>query len=173
MTEQPPTAPADRPPPPPPPPPPTAVSTADRPSGVTTASAILAILGVVCLLLGVTMLLFSAAANTYTPPGVDPDVLGAGAGITGIFFLLFGVVQIAAAVLSWGGRDAGRWLGLASGVVGVIISLLGVIGLLVGADANDPNRTIGLVIWIVLLLAWALTIYSLWQNSSWFTRPIR
>jgi hypothetical protein len=169
MTEQPPTAPTDR----PPPPPPTAVSTADRPSGVTTASAILAILGVVCLLLGVTMLLFSSAANQYTPAGVDPNVLGAGAAITGIFYLLFGVVQIAGAVLSWGGRDPGRWLGLAGGVVGVIVAILAVLALLVGANANDPNRTIGLVVWIVLLLAWALTVYSLWQNSDWFTRSVR
>ena len=167
MTQQPPTAPPS---PPPPATPPTAVATADeRPSGVTTAAAILGILGVVTLLLGVVLLLFSSAAGAYTPPGVDPDVLGAGAAVTGIFYILFGALQIAASIFSWGGRDTGRWLGIVAGAIGMVVSILGLVALLVGANANDPNRTIGLVIWIVLLLAYALVIYALWKNTDWFT----
>jgi hypothetical protein len=136
---------------------------------VTAAALLLGVLGVVNLLLGVVYLMATSAAGQYVPAGVHPDVLGLGTTLSGLFYLVFGAAGVAAAILTWGGRDSGRWLGLVVGAVGLVVSLLGVVGLLVGANASDPNRTVGIVVWIVLVLAYALIVYALWRNTDWFT----
>lgn len=167
MTEQPPTAPAST-------PPPTRSSpVGDRPTGVTAASAILAILGVVTLLLGIVLLLFTSAAGNYIPAGVNPDVLGTGAAISGIFYVLFGIAQLAAAIFAWGGRDLGRLIGLVAAAIGLVVTILGAVGILIGGDPNDPNRTVAIVIWIVLILGYALAFYALWKNTDWFKSVAR
>ena len=142
---------------------------ATRPSGVTTASLLLAVLGVVSLLMGAALLLISNAADQYLrPANVNPDAFGAGASLTGIFYIVFGILQLAAAVLAWGGRELGRILGIAAGVIGLLVAIAGLLGLL-ATSATVADRTVGLVVWIVVVLAYALTVYALYRHSEWFT----
>jgi hypothetical protein len=182
MTQTPP--PSEAPPPPPsapapsapapsaPPPPPTTTASAQladtRPSGVTTASLILGVLGVVSLLMGLALVLIANAADAYLPEGVNPAAFGAGAQVTGFFYIAFGIVQLAAAMLAWGGRDLGRLLGLLSGIIGLLVALAGLLGLL-ATSANVADRTVGLVVWVVVVLAYALILYALWTNKGWFS----
>jgi hypothetical protein len=156
----------------PPPPPPTRAASArladTRPSGVSTTSFILGVLGVVSLIMGLALLLIANAADTYLPAGVDPAAFGADAQVTGIFYIAFGILQLAAAVLIWGGRDLGRLLGLLAGVIGLLVALAGVLGLLT-TSVNVADRTVGLVVWVVVVLAYALVLYALWTNKGWFS----
>jgi hypothetical protein len=156
----------------PPPPPPTTTASArladTRPSGVSTTSLILGVLGVVSLLMGLALLLIANAAETYLPAGVNPAAFGAGAQLTGAFYIAFGILQLAAAVLIWGARDLGRLLGLLSGILGLLVALAGLLGLL-ATSANVADRTVGLVVWVVVVLAYALVLYALWANKGWFS----
>jgi hypothetical protein len=140
-----------------------------RPSGVSTASLILGVLGVVSLLMGLALVLIANAADSYLPRDVvNPDAFGAGVQVTGFFYIAFGIVQLASAVLIWGGRDLGRLLGLLSGILGLLVALAGLLGLL-ATSANVADRTVGLVVWVVVVLAYALVLYALWTNKGWFS----
>jgi hypothetical protein len=173
----PPPPPPSAPPPPPSapapsaPPPPTTTASArladTRPSGVTTASFLLGVLGVITLLAGVVLVLISSGAEQYIPAEFA-DPFGAGSTPTGIIYIIFGIAQLAAAILIWsGGSDVGRYLGMASAVFGLIVVLAGLLGIL-AISANVADRTVGIVTGVVVLLAYALVFYALWTNRGWF-----
>jgi hypothetical protein len=177
MTQTPP-PPSEAPPPPPsaptpsaPPPPPTRTASArladTRPSGVTTASFLLGVLGVITLLAGVVLVLISSSAEQYIPAEFA-DPFGAGRTGTGIIYVIFGIAQLAAAILIWsGGSDLGRYLGMASAVFGLIVVIAGLLGIL-ATSANVADRTVGIVAGVVVLLGYALILYALWTNRGWF-----
>jgi hypothetical protein len=156
----------------------TSVRVIDRPSGVTTASLILSMLGVLSVILGVLFFLAGSSAANLNPTGVDPATaarVGGGVAASGLFWLIFGGIQIAAGILIWSGRTSGRWLGLLSAIVGILIAAVTLLGTL-AADAvpglsglvNPATKTTGVVAGAVLLLAYVLVLYALLQNSRWF-----
>jgi hypothetical protein len=150
----------------------------DRPSGVTTAALILAMLGVLSIILGVLFFLAGSSAANLNPTGVDPAAaarVGGGVAASGLFWLIFGGVQVAAGLLIWTGRQSGRILGLIASVVGILIAAVTLLGTL-AADAvpglsglvNPATKTTGIVAGAVLLLAYALCFYALGVNNRWF-----
>jgi hypothetical protein len=150
----------------------------DRPSGVTTAALILAMLGVLAIILGVLFFLAGSNAANLNPTGVDPATaarVGGGVAASGLFWLIFGGIQLAAGLLIWSGRQSGRILGLIASVVGILIAAVTLLGTLAG-DAvpglsglvNPATKTTGIVAGSVLLLAYALCLYALSLNSRWF-----
>jgi hypothetical protein len=150
----------------------------DRPSGVTTAALILSMLGVLSLILGVLFFVAGNSAANLNPTGVDPATaarLGGGVTASGIFWLVFGALQLAAGILIWGGRQSGRLLGLLASVFGILIAAVTLLGTL-AADAvpglsglvNPATQTTAIVAGIVLLLGYVLCLYALMRNSEWF-----
>jgi hypothetical protein len=168
----PPTAPAPSPAPTVAPPPATETASArladTRPSGISTASFLLGILGVITLLAGLALVLIASGAEQYIPQEFA-DPFGAGRIGTGIIYVIFGIAQLAAAILIWsGGSDMGRYLGMAASVFGLIVVIAGLVGIL-ATSANVADRTVGIVAGVVVLLGYALVLYSLWTNRGWFS----
>jgi hypothetical protein len=129
---------------------------------------LLGILGVITLLAGLALVLIASGAEQYIPQEFA-DPFGAGRTGTGIIYVIFGIAQLAAAILIWsGGGDMGRYLGMAASVFGLIVVIAGLIGIL-ATSANVADRTVGIVAGVVVLLGYALVLYALWTNRGWFS----
>jgi hypothetical protein len=161
---------AQEPPAPPPPPPPAPgpyeAGYPARPSGVTTASVLLFVVGSlrsVLLLLTLIVVIGASGEISGLPGG------GAAIGVAVVVVLIgmgAAVLQIIGGVGTMRLRRRGRTLGLAGSIIGIA---LGVLGLVSGASGGATGAAI--VIAVLFLIGDIAIVVLLAQSSRYLTNP--
>ena len=162
---------AQQPPAPPPPPPPTgpyggAPGYAARPSGVTTASVLLFVVGGLrgALMLLSLIVVIGASGEISGLPGA-----GAVIGIAVVVILigmLAAVFQIMGGVATMRLRRRGRALGVAGSIIGIIIGVLALVG-----GASGGTTGVSVVINLLFLSGDIAILVLLSQSARYLTNP--
>lgn len=145
-----------------------------RPTGVTLASIYLIVMGVLLALAGAACGLFAGAAGSLGSQDTTGLLggLGMGIAIVGIILLVLGILSIAAGAGALGGRGWARWTGIVVSVLFVILGVLAIVGSLSTISQNtisqNQNMT-GLVFWLVITVAYALTAWAFVSASAYFS----
>lgn len=167
--------PPDNPPAPPPPAAPPANWGGDapaarmaRPGAVTAAGIVMIVLGVLTLLLGLLFLVGAAAiGGAANSPGLNSQIGSLGGAVGGFIAVVaaiviaFGALQVIAGINILPGKN---WARITAIVLAVIAGLLSLPGLFA------RNAGGGVVISIVVIAAYAFTIWALATNGRWFAR---
>jgi hypothetical protein len=136
-----------------------------RPTGVTLAAIYLIVMGVLIALAGAACGLLGGAVSTGESQLPGLGGLGMGLAVIGIILLVLGIVSIAAGAGALGGRGWARWTGV---VVSVLFVILGVLGILGSLNTSISQNMTGVVFWLVVTVAYALTAWALIQASAYF-----
>jgi len=137
-----------------------------RPTGVTLAAIYLIVMGVLIALAGAACGLLGGAVSTGDSQLPGLGGLGMGIAVIGIILLVLGIVSIAAGAGALGGRGWARWTGV---VVSVLMVILGVLGILGSLGTNIGSNMTGLVFWLIVTVAYALTAWALISASAFFS----
>ena len=156
----------------------------DRPGSVTGAAIIFLVLGVIVCLFGVLALLAGAFVGGAGGgiPGLGAGVaggIGAIAAVFGIIVLAFGVLQIVTGINLFGGKSWARILGFVLAAIGLLISVLSLLGsfsptaqvdFATGATTTGGPNVVGIIIWLLVVAAYAYSIYALATAGRYFNR---
>ncbi len=135
-----------------------------RPTGVTLASIYLIVMGVLLALAGAACGVLGGAVGSGDSQLPGLGGLGMGIAVIGIIILVLGILSIAAGAGALGGKSWARWTGV---IVSVLFVILGVLAILGSMSALDQNMT-GVVFWLVITVAYALTAWALAKASAYF-----
>ncbi len=136
-----------------------------RPTGVTLASIYLIVMGVLLALAGAACGLLGGAVGTADSQLPGLGGLGMGIAIVGIILLVLGILSIAAGAGALGGRGWARWTGI---VVSILFVILGVLAIVGSLSTLSQNMT-GLVFWLVITVAYALTAWAFVSANTYFS----
>ena len=137
-----------------------------RPTGVTLAAIYLIVMGVLIALAGAACGLFGGAVSTGDSQLPGLGGLGMGIAVIGIILLILGIASIAAGAGALGGRGWARWTGV---VVSILMVILGVLALLGSMGSTVGNNATGLVFWLIVTVAYALTAWALISANAFFS----
>ena len=137
-----------------------------RPTGVTLAAIYLIVMGVLIALAGAACGLLGGAVST-----ADQQLPGFGAfggliAIIGIVLLVLGIASIAAGAGALGGKGWARWTGV---IVSVLMVIFGVLGILGSLGSTVGSNMTGMVFWLIVTVAYALTAWALISASAFFS----
>lgn len=136
-----------------------------RPTGVTLAAIYLIVMGILIALAGAACGLLGGAVSTGDSQLPGLGGLGMGIAVIGIILLILGIVSIAAGAGALGGRGWARWTGV---VVSVLMVILGVLALLGSMNTISGSNMTGVIFWLIVTVAYALTAWALIQASAFF-----
>lgn len=141
-----------------------------RPGEVTAAAVLLIVLGILVGLFGAIALLagfaFPSVANTPEFREQFGDVSEALGGLlisVGGIVLAYGVAQLVSGIFILPGRTWARLAGLIVAVLGILLSLVGVL-------PAEGSWGAGNVVFLLLLLAYAFAAWVLASRAEWFSR---
>jgi hypothetical protein len=149
-----------------------------RPTGVTLAAIYLIVMGVLLALGGAACGLLGGGLSTVNPgdvpgaggvPGNPFAVIGGAIAVIGIIVLVLGILSIAAGAGALGGKGWGRWIGIVVSVLFVVLGVLSIVGSLGTLNQTECAGMTGLVFWVVITVAYALTAYALVAAGNYFS----
>lgn len=145
-----------------------AATVVPRPTGVTVASVILMILGIIIGLFGALFFAAGSIVGQLNPgqlnaPGVPAGAIASVINVLGVIAVAYGLASLIAGIGSFTQRDWGRILGIIVGILGLLFGLLGLLGALSpGADAGS------LVFSLALVVLFGFVVYALATAGRWY-----
>lgn len=140
-----------------------------RPGLVTTAAIVLIVLGVLTAIVGVFALLAASLFSSGMDiPGMEQfgegaaGAVGGALVVIGAVIIVFGVLQVVSGINLFSARSWARILGIVLAVIG------GLFGLLAAIPSSSANSSP--VFGLILLVAYAFTVWVLATTGRYFTR---
>jgi hypothetical protein len=135
---------------------------------VTAAGVMLIVLGVLISLLGLLFVLGGSligsvgnAPDLQEQLGGIPSAFGGFVATIGVIVVVYGIGQVATGIFVLPGKS---WARIAGIILAVLGGLFGLLGLIPGEGQNVG----GAIVSLVVLLAYAFTVWALITNGRWF-----